>query len=76
MQGQSQQVQNLISLMQNGVDKQEASNFIYYRIDTELDSTCDIQLDETNQFKLDKLTEKASREFQKNASEILQNFSK
>ncbi|MEA5139968.1 CBASS cGAMP-activated phospholipase [Arcicella rigui] len=76
MQGQSQQVQNLISLLQNGVDKQETSNFIYHRIDTELDSTCDIQLDETNQFKLDKLAEKASREFQKNASVILQSFSK
>lgn len=76
MQGQSQQVQNLISLMQNGIDKQEQSTFIYHRIDTELDESCNIELDEIRKFKLDKLAEKASREFQKNASIVLQNFSK
>ncbi|MDD5150639.1 MAG: patatin-like phospholipase family protein, partial [Flavobacterium sp.] len=76
MQGQSQQVQNLISLLQNGIDKQEKPNFIYHRIDTELDETCKIEMDETKKYKLDKLAEKATREFQKNASVILQNYCK
>lgn len=76
MQGQSQQVQNIISLLQNGIDKQEQPNFIYNRIDTELDETCKIEMDETEKFKLNKLAEKATREFQKNASVILQNFCK
>ena len=76
MQGQSQQVQNLISLLQNGIDKQEKPNFIYHRIDTELDENCKIEMDETKKYKLDKLAEKATREFQKNASVILQNYCK
>ncbi len=75
MQGQSQQVQNLISLLQNGIDKQESPNFVYHRIDTELDENCKIEMDETNLTRLDKLGEKASREFQLNASEILRQFS-
>lgn len=76
MQGQSQQVQNIISLLQNGIDKQEQPNFIYHRIDTELDETCKIEMDETEKFKLNKLAEKATREFQKNASVILHNYCK
>ncbi|MEO5777705.1 MAG: CBASS cGAMP-activated phospholipase [Flavobacterium sp.] len=76
MQGQSQQVQNLISLLQNGIDKQEYPNFIYHRIDTELDENCKIDMDETNKEKLKKLAEKASREFQLNASTVLKHFSK
>ena len=71
-----QQVQNLISLLQNGIDKQEKPNFIYHRIDTELDENCKIEMDETKKYKLDKLAEKATREFQKNASVILQNYYK
>lgn len=75
MQGQSQHVQNLISLLQNGIDKQESPNFVYHRIDTQLDENCKIEMDETNLTRLDKLGEKASREFQLNASEILRQFS-
>lgn len=74
MQGQSQQVQNLISLLQNGIDRQEQQNFIYKRIDTELDETCNIKLDETNKKKLEKLAEKAHVAFQNSANEILANF--
>lgn len=74
MQGQTQQVQNIVGLMQNGIDKQEAPNFVYNRIDTELDADCNIDLDETKKFKLDKLAEKATREFQKHASSIIGNY--
>ena len=76
MQGQTQQVQNIIRLMQNGIDNQESQNFVYQRIDTELDNNCNIDLDETKKFKLDKLAEKATREFQKSASIIIDNFFK
>jgi patatin-like phospholipase/acyl hydrolase len=74
MQGQSQQVQNLISLLQNGIDKQEAENFIYKRIDTELDDTCFVELDETDRIKLEKLGEKAQHEFQNHANSIIEQF--
>ena len=60
--------------MQTGIDKQEAPNFIYTRIDTELDNSCNIELDETDRFKLDKLVEKASREFQKNGDAIINHY--
>jgi uncharacterized protein len=74
MQGQSQQVQNLISLLHKGIDRQETENFIYKRIDTELDETCHINLDETDKGKLEKLAEKATGGFQNNAGEIFRNF--
>lgn len=74
MQGQSQQVQNLISLMKNGIDRQEPDNFGYIRIDTELDETCNIEMDETDKEKLKKLAEKATIEFQKNATIIIKAF--
>ncbi|MDB5277952.1 MAG: Patatin [Ferruginibacter sp.] len=74
MQGQSQQVQNLISLLQNGIDKQEQPNFIYQRVDTHLDESCNIQMDEINKFKLDKLAEKATREFQLTGNNIIRDF--
>jgi len=61
MQGQSQMVENTISLMQNGVDKERQDNpsFIYNRITTELNSTLEIEMDETDVDKLRKLAEKA-----------------
>jgi patatin-like phospholipase/acyl hydrolase len=76
MQGQSQMVQNLISLLQNGIDREEGHqpNFTYNRIDTELDETCVIELDETNKLKLDKLKEKAQIAFQNNGNQILNTF--
>jgi len=74
MQGQSQQVQNLISLLQKGIDKSESDNFIYNRIDTELDETCIIELDETNKKKLEKLAEKATNAFHNNASKIIDTY--
>jgi patatin-like phospholipase/acyl hydrolase len=71
MQAQSQQVENLVSLMHKGIGRAEADNFIYNRIDAELDETANIELDETNQDKLKRLAEKATREFQVNGNEIL-----
>ena len=74
LQGQSQQVQNLISLMKNGIDRQEPDNFQYLRVDTKLDDTCCIELDETNKHKLEKLAEKAAIEYQVNGTAIVNNF--
>lgn len=74
MQGQSQQVQNLISLMQKGINKEEQDNFTYLRIDTELSESCPIEMDETDKEKLKKLAEKANIEFQNNATNIIKNF--
>lgn len=76
MQGQSQLVQNLISLMHTGIDSEnkDKPNFTYCRIDTELDQTLNIKLDETNSEKLKALGEKATLEFQKNANNIIKNF--
>ncbi|SOE21219.1 Patatin-like phospholipase [Spirosomataceae bacterium TFI 002] len=74
MQGQSQQIQNIIGIMKNGIDKSEPDNFDYLRIDTELDSTCPIELDETDKVKLDKLAEKAIIQFQTNATTMISLF--
>ncbi len=74
MQGQSQQVQNLVSLLQNGIDGRETENYVYNRIDAELDDTCKIEMDATDHKKLDILSEKAHTQFQNNASIIIKNF--
>lgn len=78
MQGQSQQVQNLISLLQNGIDaeKKTEPNFMYQRIETELDETLKIELDETEPDKLIKLAEKAASEFQNHGTKIIDNYCK
>ena len=70
MQGQSQQVQNLVSLLHKGIDRREGDNFIYKSVDTELDETCLIELDETDKGKLQKLSEKAASAFQYEAGDI------
>ncbi len=74
IQGQSQQVQNLISLLHQGIDRQEGENFVYKRIETELDETCNIKLDETNKGKLEKLAEKAHNQFQNHANDVIDKF--
>lgn len=74
MQGQSQQVQNLISLMKNGIDKREADNFDYIRVDTQLDESFSIEMDETDKEKIKKLAEKANIEFQSHATQIINLF--
>ena len=74
MQGQTQQVQNLISLLKNGIDRREPDNFTYLRIDTQLNDNCKIEMDETDKDKIRKLAEKATIEFQNNATNIINNF--
>ncbi|GAB3962973.1 hypothetical protein GCM10028805_65150 [Spirosoma harenae] len=74
MQGQSQQVQNLISLLHKGIGQREIENFIYMRIDTELDETCNIELDETDSTKLNKLSEKANIEYQKYGAFVVEKY--
>jgi len=74
MQGQSQQVENLISLLQKGIGRQEPDNFTYMRVTTELDKTCLVELDDHDPVKLDKLMEKAYQAFQLNSHDVLRLF--
>lgn len=73
MQGQSQLTENLISLLQKGIDKEkeESPRFEYIRISTELSENYNVALDETDSDKLKKLGEKASFEFSNHASRII-----
>lgn len=74
MQGQSQQVENLISLLHKGIGRQEADNFTYMRINTELDKSCLVELDDYKSHKLDNLSEKAMQAFQLTSHEVLHSF--
>ena len=76
MQGQSQLTENLISLMQNGIDKErkEKPSFIYNRINTELNANFNVEMDETDINKLNRLGEKASFEFNNHATTIINNY--
>lgn len=74
MQGQSQQVQNLVALLHKGISGLEGENFTYERIDTELDRTCRIALDTTDPDKLLLLSEKAHLAFQHSSARILASF--
>ncbi len=76
MQAQSQQVENLVELLQNGIDKEkkETPNFIYQRINTQLDKTLMVELDETDKEKLKRLAQKASYQFHEHASNIISRY--
>ncbi len=74
MQGQSQLVENLISLLQRGIDKEHEPRFVYERINTELSNSHAVALDETDPDKLKKLGEKAAFEFNNSASRIIKDF--
>jgi patatin-like phospholipase/acyl hydrolase len=76
MQGQSQQTENLISLLQKGIGGIQQERFYYQRINTALDSSCHIEMDEFDSEKLNRLKEKASREFQLNGVQTLNKFFK
>jgi len=73
MQAQSQQIENLVYLLQNGVDKEtkENPNFIYHRINVELDESLSFGMDETNKEKLNSLAQKAKYQFHEYATEIM-----
>jgi patatin-like phospholipase/acyl hydrolase len=78
MQGQSQMVENQISLMQNGIDRERAENpsFIYQRINTSLGDDLKVELDETDKKKLEKLAERAAFQFNNHASILKTTFCK
>ncbi|MBW1655917.1 CBASS cGAMP-activated phospholipase [Flavobacterium quisquiliarum] len=77
MQAQSQEIENLVTIMQNGIDKEKAThpNFIYYRINAELDGTLNIEMDETDKDKLEALAQKAAYKFHEDATTIIKHFS-
>lgn len=72
MQGQSQQVENIVSLMYRGIDGAEHENFVYDRIDTELNEDTNLELDEYDAGKLSKFSERAISAFQKNGTRVLE----
>lgn len=76
MQAQSQQVEHLIQLMQNGIDKEKQKKpvFVYHRINAQLDDTLNLEMDETNKGKIKALAQKASYQFHENATKIIGEF--
>jgi patatin-like phospholipase/acyl hydrolase len=76
MQAQSQEIENLVYIMQNGIDKEKTTNpnFIYHRINAELDSTLNIEMDETDKDKLEALAQKAAYKFHEDATTIIKHF--
>lgn len=71
MQGQAQQVENLISLLKNGIDKEEPDNFDYLRLNIMFEKISEnIKMDETDPSKLLILEKRAKFEYQKNKNEI------
>ena len=76
VQGQSQMVENIVRLMQNGIDRQRIENpsFIYQRITTELDGDLALAMDETNLMKLERLSERAAKEFHNHSNWIINTY--
>jgi patatin-like phospholipase/acyl hydrolase len=70
MQSQSQNINNLVRLLQKGIDGSENENFVYDRIDFDLTEGPNIDMDEKKEYKLSKLSEKAKRKFQEHGSNI------
>lgn len=71
MQGQSQQVENLLSLLKNGIDKEEPDNFDYLRLNTLFEKESEnIKMDETDSLKLLILVNRAKEVFTVNKDEI------
>jgi uncharacterized protein len=76
MQAQSQQVEHLVQLLQNGIDKEKKDNpnFLYHRINVELDDSLNFEMDETDSEKLKALAQKASYQFHENATRIIETY--
>lgn len=71
MQGQSQQVENILSLLKNGIDRQETDNFAYLRLNTLFRSEAEnIEMDETDNNTLKKLEKRALEVYIENRAEI------
>ncbi len=73
MQSQSQLVSNYISLLYQGVDKEERDNpnFVYDRIDVDLNEDNNIEMDESDVGAIKKFAELAAINYQDNRTEIL-----
>ena len=70
-QGQSQQVENILSLLKNGIDRQEPDNFKYLRLNTLFSTEVEnIEMDETDIEKLKNLEVRALEVFNENKTEI------
>jgi len=76
MQSQAQLVANYISLLYQGIDKEEKENpnFVYDRIDVQLNEDNFIDMDESDTTKIKNFAELASIEFQHNRSSILKKY--
>lgn len=71
MQGQSQQVENILSLLKNGIDRQEPDNFGYLRLNTLFKTELEnIEMDETDNNKLKDLEIRALEVYSENKLEI------
>lgn len=73
MQSQSQLVANYISLLYQGIDKREKdnANFVYDRIDVQLNEDNFIDMDESDTTKIKNFAELASIEYQHKRSSII-----
>lgn len=69
MQSQAQITHNTISVLKKFND-----DFIYHRIDTEYDNNFNLQMDDTDKNKLDKLMERAQRTYQEECNYVLDTF--
>lgn len=71
MQGQSQQVENIISLLKNGIDRQEPDNFSYLRLNTLFKTEMEnIEMDEIKSDRLKNLETSALEVYKENKIEI------
>lgn len=71
MQSQSQLVANYISLLHKGIDKREPENFVYDRVDVELNEATEIEMDESKVQLVRNFAELASIEYQHNRTRIV-----
>lgn len=73
MQSQSQLVANYVSLLHKGIDRRETESFVYNRVDVELNSDNDIEMDEHRKALIENFAELAAIEFQNAGSMIIRN---
>ena len=71
MQSQSQLVANYISLLHKGIDKREPENFVYDRIDVELNEATEIEMDESKVELVRNFAELAAIEHQHTSTRIM-----
>jgi len=74
LQAQAQEVENLISIMKNGLGKSDPDSFTYIRADAEMNSKTKIELDETSPRKLAYLSDIGRDLWHKHQLEINKEF--